>query len=494
MSKPLSREDKIKLLELAQERAKRDLVRKPPYHPNQGQMEVHKSKALSRWVLSGNGAGKTTLLVNELRWMLEGKHPITGEIYPIGMKIICVVDNTRKIGDLLIPEWRKWADLPEEWTKREGKPHVSRITNPANNNSISFYSIESDPMLFEGVSVHAACADEPIPRHLYVALRRSLRIKGYPGKWLFCGTPISEPWIRTEIYDRWTKNELPDTEIFRVSTEVNRKNLAAEYIENFSRALSENEKRVRLEGSFFDGDAMALAHLWNRDAHIIKAIDWHPEWPVVISIDPHPVKKHVAIMLGADKDNRIYALKELAVKQTAREFAQTLKGWYAGYRVADIVVDSLGNTEGTGNEGFLTFLEVLRQEGVPARVTRFEEKSHEDLIDRLQTSLLIPEGLDNYGMRIPKLRVLQGCKGLISDIESVTWVKNRSTGEYLPKLDTGSKDYLSALGYALAAGVRIDRGSEKPIYLKKAPYGLSLRSQRQMAVNINNFRKRYGLK
>jgi hypothetical protein len=53
---------------------------------------------------------------------------------------------------------------------------------------------------------------------------------------------------------RGERGELPDTECFNMRTEDNRANLAEGYIENFARSLSEAEKKVRLEGGFFDGE------------------------------------------------------------------------------------------------------------------------------------------------------------------------------------------------------------------------------------------------
>lgn len=490
-SSKLTREEKLELLAALEEKRRRDLERRPKYSPNAGQMPVHKSRALDRFVFSGNGSGKTTLLANELAWALKGYNPITQERYPPGLKIIVVVDNTKKIGEVLIPEYRKWHNLPEEWLKRDGKPHISRIISD-NGNEINFYSVESDPMLFEGIQAHMVFIDEPLPRHLFVALKRSLRIKGFPGRILFCGTPVSQPWLRTQIYEPWSKGELPNVEIFRVSSMVNKDNLAEGWLDNFGRALSEAEKAVRLEGSFFDGEGLALAHLWSRQEHIVPGDDlhWNGNWPVVIGIDPHPTKKHVAVMVGADPYNKLYVLQELSVKQTASEFAETLKEWYKGFRVVDIVVDSLGSAEGTGNEGFSTFIEQLRKHGVPARPTRYEDKSHEDLIDRLQSCLVLPKVADNYGNTIPKLRVSDYCKGVIENIESVTWQINKADRTYKPKLDTSAKDYLSALGYALAANVHSKRGAEKPVYLKKSPYrGLELKSQRAIKSAISKFRK-----
>jgi phage terminase large subunit-like protein len=481
----LTREQKLELIAALEEKKRRDLLAKPKYQPNAGQLPVHQSKKDLRFVFSGNGAGKTTLLVNEIHWAATGVNPITGERSPVPAKIILVVDNSKKIDEVVLPEWRKWHLLKDEWLRREGKPYTSKIVYD-NGSTISIYSAEADPMSFEGVQATHVFVDEPISRNLYVALRRSLRIKNMPKKLLFCGTAISEAWLRRDIYEPWSKGELFEAECFRVGTESNADNLPPEYISSFSRALTQEEKEVRLGGGFFDAGSLALAHLWKRDVHIVKSSElrWDSKWPVVIGIDPHPVKKHVAVMIGATPDNELVVLKELSRKATAEQFAKMLIDWFEGYTVADIVCDSLGSTEGTGNEGFNTFIEVVgkvlakyRMPGI--RPTRYEEKSHEDLIDRLQTGLLIPDKPNNFGRFTPKLRVAASCTGVIENIESVGWQKNRNTGEYLPKLDTSAKDYLSALGYALAANVHFNRGNEKPISAVRSTYGFKLPSQKR---------------
>jgi hypothetical protein len=481
----LSREQKLEMLAALEEKKRRDLLSKPKYIPNAGQLPVHQCIKDLRFVFSGNGAGKTTLLVNEIHAAATGINPWTKEKSPVPAKIILVVDNSKKIDEVVLPEWRNWHLLKPEWLKREGKPYTSKIVYD-NGSTISIYSAEADPMTFEGVQATHVFVDEPIPRNLYVALRRSLRIKNMPKKLLFCGTAISQAWLRKDVYEPWSKGEFTEAECFRVGTDSNVKNLPSDYITSFSRALTQEEKDVRLGGGFFDAGALALAHLWSPPTHIVKSSElyWNPKWPVVIGVDPHPVKKHVAVMVGATPDNRLIVLKELALKATAEQFAQALITWSAGYTVADKVCDSLGSTEGTGNEGFSTFIEVLnkifRLKGLSGiRATRYEEKSHEDLVDRLQSGLLIPEKADNFGNFIPKLRVSSSCTGVIQNIESVGWQKNRQTGEYQPKLDTSSKDYLAALGYALAANVHFERGNEKPITLAKSPYGFKLPSQKR---------------
>ncbi len=479
----LTREQKLELIAALEEKKRRELLKKPIYVPNKGQLQFHKSPSANRFNLSGNSAGKSTALVNELAWILQGYNPILDIHYKAGKRVAVVLDNTRKVEEVILAEFRKWHDLPDAWVKKEGKPTVSKLVN--DRVEISFYSVESSPSLFEGTTLSDVYVDEPIPKYLYIALMRSLRSKQHPGRFTFVGTPISAPWLRTDIYEPWVKGELPNTEVLRWSTYDNIQNLNKDGVDSFARALSPEEKKTRLEGAFFDADAQALAHLWKRDIHIVKQqdLDWKKEWPCVVGLDPHYSKPHIAVLVGATPSNKQIVLKELSLKLTAREFAYALIEFIEGYRVIDIVCDSLGSAEMTGNEGFNSFIDVLNQElrakGKPGvRATTYADKSHEAAIDRLQTGLLVPTVKDNFGMAIPKLRVMENCRGLIDNIETVGWQKNRLTGEIKPKLDTSTKDYLSALCYALAANVHFKRGDDRPVYMSKSPYaGIKLKSQ-----------------
>lgn len=483
MTTALSKQQKLELIAALEEKARRKAVAKPIYVPHKSQLEIHQSRALNRFVFSGNGFGKSTVLVNELKWLLEGYNPITQETYPYGLQAIVVLDSSLKIDDVILPALRKWMDVPEEWLKRGATKYISRIDN--GRTSIRLATVQTDPMSLEGTTLHRVYIDEPLPRHLYVALKRSLRDKRIPGKLMFCGTPISQPWLMTDIYEPWSKGELPDTECFRGSTMENIENLDKEGIESFSRSLSEAERATRLEGQFFTHEAMALAHLWRRDHHILhsQGYQWDPTWPCVVGLDPHYSKPHVAVMVGANPKNELIVLKELSLKLTAREFAHELWEWMRNYKVVDIVCDSLGQTDGTGNEGFASFIQVVNSElrnygGPGVRATTFEEKSHEAAIDRLQTNLAIPSETPH----VAKLRVDQQCKGVISNIETVGWLKERHTGTIKPKLDTAAKDFLSALCYALAANVHFNKGKERPIYRPEPLYkGLPLRSHRRNA-------------
>jgi hypothetical protein len=154
-------------------------------------------------------------------------------------------------------------------------------------------------------------------------------------------------------------------------------------------------------------------------------------------------------------------LKETHKKCYARDFARHLKEWFRGFRVIDIVSDSLGSSEGTSNEGFKSFIQVLREEDIQVRATTWEEKSDEDFIERIKDVLALPVEPNNFGELKPKLNIFSHNIGIITDIENVQWLKIRNQDLFKPKLDITNKDYLSCLKYALATNLHFDKDRKK---------------------------------
>jgi hypothetical protein len=468
----LSKEEKLRLYDLLQEKKRRARESRAVYAPNTGQLPVHLSKKILRAVFSGNGAGKTAMAVNEAKWAVEGVNPITGANTAVPCRVYVVLDKPDKVEQTWLPEIKKWLNLKPEQLHKKGKPYISSISFD-NGSFINFLFHDQEPMSFESIEGDVFIFDEPPPRHVYVALRRGGRTKGRQARYLIIGTPLAAPWLRTDIYEPWVKGETTDTECFRFGTTVNQANLAENYIEQFSSVLSEKEKRIRLEGEFFDLEGLALSHLFRRETHVV-AMEWNPDWPCVVAIDPHPTKKHVAVLLGASPTGLVY-LKEFTAKLTARPFARALKDFYKGYRLLDIVCDSLGAAEMTGGEGFKSFIGILQEEGVRVRSTTYDDKNDEDWIQRIQECLVIPEEADGFGHRTPKLRILSGNVGVIGDIETVQWVKYRNVDEFKPKLDIGHKDYLACLKYALATNLNHTKKKGTAYYHAKPVYGTDIR-------------------
>ncbi len=271
---------------------------------------------------------------------------------------------------------------------------------------------------------------------------------------MIIGTPIGQPWIYSDLWKKAINGERDDVGLHRFGVEVNRDNLADGYIEQFSKNLTEAEKKVRLQGHFAHLEGLALAHLFDRMVHIVKRFPWPKGKPAVLIIDCHQSKPHVCTLLGATGDGRIYYIKEMESKSPPKTFAREVKAFIKGdWRMIDYVIDSLGETPGTGGDGNRSFAEVLRLEGVPVRATTYDDKNDETFIQKIQQVLEIPDEKDNFGRRLPKLAIMEGNAGIIDNIETVQWVKYRQFEIFKPKLDISSQDYLACLKYGLKTAI-----------------------------------------
>lgn len=469
--KNLSKEELLQLLDHLEEQDRRDKAQLGSYKPNDGQMQVHASTKKIRLVVSGNGAGKTTLGVHETLWAALGYNPVSKEHVAVPRRVVVVLDKPDKVADKWIPEIRKWFDITKWDIRKNGKPYVTQMVAP-NGSEIRFMFHEQDELSFESMEVDDVIFDEPPPRKIYIALLRGMRNIDKQARVLIIGTPITGSWLRKEIFEPWTEGELPDTDCFRFATSVNEQNLPPGYTEWFASKLSEKERQIRIDGQFFDLDGLALAHLFNRRKHILRANEyqWNDRYSCVVAIDPHPNKPTCAVLMGADEYGPV-VLKELKIKAEPQDFARRLKKWYQGYRIVDITVDNFGSGQMTGGQGFKPFIQVLNEEGVRARATTFEDKNDEDWIMRIQHALAIPVDEPDA---MPKLRILEGCNGLINDIETVEWVKYRNADEFKSTLGIESKDLLACLKYALASNITHNKGKDRAYYNTQKAYGIDM--------------------
>lgn len=470
----LSREEKLRLYDLIQEKKKRLKSVKSTLTPLPEQKEILSSNVYERIVTCGNGFGKTTVAVHEAMWRVQGYHPIKDKLTRVPATILVGLDKPDKIAQRWKPELDKWFNI--DWAKqgkKHGKPFYQEIVFP-NGSNILFFFHDQDPMTFESIEGDCLILDEPPPRHMYFGLSRGLRKKNTDPFILLVGTPITGSWIRKELYEPWVRGDLKDIHFFKYSSDVNKENWPPGYANRYFGRMSEKEERIRRHGEFFDLDGLALAHLFRRDIHVFEpdALEWDFNVsPCVIAIDPHTSKKNYAVLMGVDSKGDYYVLDEYAEKSTATDFAELLheRGWF-DFSVVDIVYDSAGNADGTSNEGFATFGQAFNKAlaklpgAFTARGTTFKEKSDEDWIERIRNVLAPMEGQ-------PAIRFAAHCRGTISDVENVAWTRHKLLDENKPKLDIQNKDFLNCVKYALAAGLRFENRTRKRIYrLKKQPY------------------------
>lgn len=450
----LSKEEKLRYLDLLTEKKRRMMSKKLVYKPNSGQLPVHKDNHTIRIVAAANGGGKTTLAANELIWIATGYNPITETFSKVPATIIVLLDSPSKVDQVWLPELRKWYPIDDECEMvKNGKPYVNQVRFKNGSQAIFMFH-EQEDLVFEGIQLDALIADEPFPRRIWIALTRGARKKNTIPKFLIIGTPIGQPWLYDELWKKAAEGLRPDVGIHRFAIEVNADNLADGYIEQFSRNLTEAEKKVRLQGHFSHLEGLALAHLFNRELHVVDPFPWPQGKPAVLVIDPHWNKPHTFALIGATGDGRIYYIKEGKSKSPGRAFAQEMREFCEGpWKVIDYVIDSLGATPNTGGDGNKSFSEVLNQCGVPVRSTSFADKDDEDFIQNIQQVLEVPTETDTFGRRLVKLGIMEGNQGIINDLETVQWIKARQNENFKNKLDITKKDYLSLLKYALKTNI-----------------------------------------
>lgn len=446
----LSKEEKLKLYDLIQAKKKAALKTRAAFTPHPGQLKVLLSEKPIRLVTAANAFGKTALGVNAALAAVNGYNPWTQKYTKTPCVGVVILDNPIKVKEVWLKEMGKWVDMSEVDQIKNGKPYCSEL-HFKNGSRILFMFHEQEDMIFESIELDWFIMDEPAPRRIYIALSRGQRTKGSKPWTLIIGTPLASAWLRQEIYEPWERGQRDDIECFRGSTIENKQNLAEGFIDQFSRLLTEEEKQIRLHGQWFDLGGLALKHLIKPELHYISPFPWDHNDPVIIAIDPHPSKQHVAIALGKNKYGRKYVIGELAAKATARDFALKLHEWSRGWKIVDIVVDSLGSADTTGGEGFKSFIQVLKDCGIKCRATTFEEKDDTAWIDRIRTALEIPLTPDNFGQTIPGLQIFRSCSNTIKDIENVAWLKHKNLDMNKEKLDITHKDFLACLKYALAA-------------------------------------------
>lgn len=442
----LTKEQKLNLIDAIKEKKTRLKKRSNHYTPNVGQLERHKSLKRIRVDASANGSGKTASAVKEAEWAARGTHPYRPNL-PVPSKGIIVLDKPEKVADRWDEEIKKWMDSSDLVERKNGKPYVNEIVHP-NGSTWHFMFHNQDPESFESIEADYIIYDEPPPRHIWVALSRSLR--RVDNAWsMIVGTMLTQQWIYRELWKPWSEGKKPDVECFRTSVEVNRKHLGSKWIEDYKSILTEQEKKVRLEGHFGHFAGLALSD-FSRSTHVVDTYVWPKNWPCVLAVDPHPNKAHHAILLGVTKFDQYVILKELSSGRAPKDFGEQLANFIKGYRVVDQVCDSIGATPTSGGWERLSFIEVVNKTpGVRLRTTTYREKSEDAWILDIK-ELLRLDKCQYFGRQVPGIIAFSNCVGTIDDFETVTWEKYRNTNEFKARLSMGSKDFLSCVKYAIA--------------------------------------------
>jgi hypothetical protein len=475
----LSRKEKEELIKLLSQKALKQQENKlSTFQPNVGAQEnFFKSQAKVRLLLGGNGLGKTTCLVMELLYTHLKCHPYRETLNTNHTWVI--VPGLDKVEDYL-REIKKWCPpslLPQ--FDKMGSSSVRRL-RWRNTNTTTFYSMDQDPAKLEGTNYDGLFGDEPMPRSLWIAAYRGLRNNP---DYMVClaMTPISEPWIYTDLYQPAVLGKDKRTEVFLGTTYEN-KFLSKEFVEDFKSRLSPDEYRVRILGEFAQLQGRVFKE-FSQPTHVIPEIEWPREWPVWVGIDPHLRKPHTVVFVGVTPEDTFIVIDEIVFDGTVEELAGkilTLEEM-KGYRVISRRIDNSGSTLDWSKD---TAISHLLKAGVRVNPVRNREKNVADGIalikallrpsrsvkmdaaERDRASASTRSAIDLSPLP-PRLQFFSSCPYTIQDMELYAWHDHR----YPEKVGVNENprkihdDMIDPLKYVLMSGPIFHCATEPQSYL-----------------------------
>lgn len=292
------------------------------YEPLPYQKEFHCSPCPIRLFIGGNRSGKTCASFHDVLWQLTGEYP---KWYPDKLKLIPPVytrwiatDFKQGVGGVFQPYFDQL--VPKHYIDRVTKTQQGILSKVffKNGSILEILTDEQDLGVFEGWHGHRLHIDEPCARDRYIASKRGLI--DYGGKASFSLTPLKEPWIFDELYEKADgKRIFAVTVNMRLNTHLNTAD-----IEEFEKSLTDDEKEARLSGKF-----MHLAGLvykeFDRNVHVIKPFEIPKDWRRVNILDPHDRKDHALCWAAVDPMDRVYIYDELKTGGTVAELSQKIK-------------------------------------------------------------------------------------------------------------------------------------------------------------------------
>lgn len=323
-------------------RQKEEKIRYWKPHPKQ--LDAVRSKAKIRLVLGGNRSGKSEWGVIEAISHALGYRPYLKQDDPdylVDVKIpsrgrICGEDYRNHIGNIIIPKLREWIPKGEIAEIKKNPQGVEILWVLKNGSTLELMTYEQESDKFEGADSDWVWFDEPPPRAIFIASYRGLVDRN--GKCWFSMTPLKEPWIKNELWDKQKDtNASIDGFIFDILDNVGF-GLTKKAVIKFEEMLTPEEKESRLRGKF-----MHLAGLvykeFDYSVHAIKPFEIPLDWPIYLAIDPHPRTPHAVLFMAVSPDGTKYIFDELFRACLVEELAQYIKAKLNGRKPRMVLID-----------------------------------------------------------------------------------------------------------------------------------------------------------
>jgi hypothetical protein len=434
------------------------------------------SKDLVSFALGGNGSGKTAAGAKKCSHFVLNTPPprkntpfwIIGATY----KQVCGVAWQEKLeGEQFIPRCEyddsgiSWYDSKQRWPQTVNlKPWPN-----GNNWTLEFMSYEQGRTAMQARSIGGFWFSEQFPWPLFLEVLRGCREYMYPGGQFAEFTPI-DPELCIAI-ERVMDNPPPGWKFYRLNTEKNRPNLAANWFDQFFAAVPDEMLATRMTGALatFEG---VIYQSFNPAIHIVDEYSTD-EWKREVCRMPWlPGVKHnrafdwgssvehpMAGVFGCEDgigDTLIYdeywdtSQDKITQDHAAAILARSISwGWpepmffanpapnqtaYVDFvrDEADYLIAGMNGSRVKNDRGGRHFGESYADPSRPGEMNAFaywgipvSAASNEvyNGIDRVREMLKI-----NPTTGRPRLFIHSRCKHLIEEIRKYRWAKRRQTG------------------------------------------------------------------
>jgi hypothetical protein len=226
------------------------------------------------------------------------------------LKAVVVATEFSKIEQVIEP--KLMAFLPKDWiasAKRTPQGYLRRIVGKEGS-TIDILTNEMEPMAFESSDWDLAWIDEPTSKGRYHAILRGLVDR--QGQMVLTFTPLVEPWMKEDLVDMadGVNIDVVQADTYENVEDIhNTPILTRASIEQFERALPEDERSTRIHGKFFH--LRGLVYVEFMTSMHLRDFEYEYPDPVIAVLDPHDRLPHHVIWAFLDRNDWLHVDREL---------------------------------------------------------------------------------------------------------------------------------------------------------------------------------------
>ena len=335
------------------------------YRPHPRQDNFHRA-ADRKWRLweAGNRSGKSTAGAAEDVSMCLGFRPF----YPVGdpartagipdvtnRKGLIVCNDIKKVGEVFTSQrgqgGKLWEMFPRGFARgvhtTDGVIDVIECANGATLHFVTVRAWMNNPGCIESTDYHFAHIDEPIPKKMFIGVKRGL--VDHDGSGYFTLTPKSEPWIHYMFYTSRKKKQdivVEGRKWAQTGSTTDNPYLPKTAIVDFMEGMTKDEIDCMIHGV-----PLALSGLVYKEFDYTKHVisepleGWNNLWTpspnsaIYVAIDPHPQTPHHVMFMAALPHDVLYCYDEIflhcSIPELAVKIMQKVEGRFHVLTVCD---------------------------------------------------------------------------------------------------------------------------------------------------------------